>query len=135
MNRLAVFMAVALMLTFGQSAFASDQRLTISTNNTPLDRAVLTEVATAAFGQLGYEIEMVSLPSERSLRSANAGEVDGEGLRVAGLAERYPNLVQIPEKFTSIRFVAFASDPEIEIRDWSSLADYRVAFITGWKMF
>jgi polar amino acid transport system substrate-binding protein len=67
---------------------------------------------------------------------ANQGEVDGEGLRIAGLNNQYPNLVQVPERFLGISFVAFAKDAMINLdRNWESLKPYRVAFITGWKMF
>ncbi|WP_194271271.1 ABC transporter substrate-binding protein [Zoogloea sp. 1C4] len=78
----------------------------------------------------------MSLPSERSLVAANLGEVDGEGLRVAGLSAQYPNLVQVPERFVRISFVAFAKDATIPLDNgWDSLKPYRVAFINGWKMF
>jgi polar amino acid transport system substrate-binding protein len=67
---------------------------------------------------------------------ANNGEIDGEGLRVAGLGSQYPNLVQVPERFVGISFVAFSKDATIKLdQGWDSLKPYRVAFITGWKMF
>ncbi len=110
--------------------------LTISTNNTPLDRKALAQLAQEACGRVGVGFKLVSLPSERSLRAANEGEVDGEGLRVAGLEEGYPNLVRVPERFIGISFVAFSSDPGIVLnRGWESLLPHRVAFIKGWKMF
>ncbi len=67
--------------------------------------------------------------------SANAGEIDGEGLRIAGLGVKYPNLVQVDEAYVGISFVAFSKDATIKIDGWDSLAPYRVAFINGWKMF
>jgi polar amino acid transport system substrate-binding protein len=67
---------------------------------------------------------------------ANQGEVDGEGLRIAGLGNQYPNLVQVPERFIGISFVAFAKDPQINLNQgWASINPYRISFITGWKMF
>jgi polar amino acid transport system substrate-binding protein len=84
-------------------------------------------------------LKLVSLPSERSLVAANLGEVDGEGLRVAGLGgpgSPYPNLVQVPERFVRISFVAFSRDATIPLDNgWDSLKPYRIAFINGWKMF
>jgi polar amino acid transport system substrate-binding protein len=71
--------------------------------------------------------------------AANLGEVDGEGLRVAGLGGPggpYPNLVQVPERFVRISFVAFSKDATIPLDNgWDSLKPYRIAFINGWKMF
>jgi polar amino acid transport system substrate-binding protein len=110
--------------------------LIISTNNTPLDRQALQKLSEEAFSRIGLPVQLVSLPSERSLHAANAGDVDGEGLRVAGLSEQYPNLIQVPERYISISFVAFARDASIRLdQSWASLAAYRVSFITGWKLF
>lgn len=110
--------------------------LTVSTNNTPTDRKALDLLSQEAFRRIGVNFKLVSLPSERSLNSANLGEVDGEGLRVAGLSSQYPNLVQVPERFIGISFVAFAKDATIRVdHGWDSLKPHSVAFITGWKMF
>lgn len=115
---------------------AEGQPFVISTNNTPLDRKALELLSREAFRRVGLESRIVGNPSERSLYLANQGEVDGEGLRVAGLNSQYPNLIQVPERFIGISFVAFSKDATINLdRGWESLKPYRVAFITGWKMF
>lgn len=120
----------------GPGSSAAGTAITVSTNNTPLDRRALQALASEAFRRLGLEFKLVNLPSERSLHAANQGEVDGEGLRVAGLAAQYPNLVQVPERFLGVSFVAFAKDPSIRIdQGWDSLKPYSVAHIIGWKMF
>lgn len=114
----------------------AEETVTISTNNTPHDRAVLEAVSREAFGRLGVALQIVSLPSERSLRSANDGLVDGEGLRVAGLEAQYPSLRRVPESYVGIDFVAFGRDPAVRLdQGWPGLASYRVAFINGWKLF
>ncbi|MBL8486860.1 MAG: transporter substrate-binding domain-containing protein [Rhodocyclaceae bacterium] len=135
MRFLAFFLAAALASFLGAAA-AQAPPITVSTNNTPLDRKALQEISVEAFRRVGLEFRLISLPSERSLLSANNGEVDGEGLRVAGLAAQYPNLVQVPERYIGISFVAFARDPSIRVdKGWESLRSHSVAFITGWKMF
>jgi polar amino acid transport system substrate-binding protein len=124
------------LMFFSLFAGAGDQVLVISTNNTPYDRKALELIAQEAFRRTGVEFRLVSNPSERSLHMANTGEIDGEGLRVAGLGSQYPNLVQVPERFVGISFVAFSKDATIKLdQGWDSLKPYRVAFITGWKMF
>lgn len=131
-----IFLIITLLLSVLGSANAETPLITVSTNNTPRDRQALQELSTEAFRRAGLEFRMVSLPSERSLYSANAGEVDGEGLRVAGLTSQYPNLLQVPERFVGVSFVAFAKDATISVdKGWESLKPLRVAFITGWKMF
>lgn len=119
------------------SALAAMPSITVSTNNTPQDRKVLDAVSREAFKRLGLGFVLVSLPSERSLQSADKGDVDGEGLRVAGLSDQYRNLVQVPERYISVSFVAFARKPvKLSVaQSWASLKPHRIAFITGWKMF
>ncbi len=133
----ALFLSCLLVLgALSAAAPAAAQPITVSTNNTPLDRKVLQHISQEAFRRVGADFKLVSLPSERSLVAANAGEVDGEGLRVAGLNEQYPNLLRVPERYVNISFVAFARDATIALdRGWDSLKPYRVGFITGWKMF
>ena len=133
MIRVPFVMGLFLLCT---AASAAAQTITVSSNNTPQDRKVLLQVSQEAFRRVGAEFKLVSLPSERSLVAANAGEVDGEGLRVAGLDAQYPNLVRVPERYINISFVAFARDATISMdRGWDSLKPYRVGFITGWKLF
>lgn len=96
---------------------------------------MLQKLSEEALGRMGISFKLISLPSERSLVAANAGEVDGEGLRVAGLSSKYPELIQVPERYTNISFVAFARDATITIDGWQSLKPYRVGHITGWKLF
>ena len=130
---------VALLLLLASClapSFAATPTITVSTNNTPLDRKALQALGQEAFRRVGVEFRLVGLPSERSLVAADRGEVDGEGLRVEGLSAQYANLVQVPERFIGVSFVAFARDRSIRIdRGWESLKPHSVAFINGWKMF
>lgn len=133
MHRLLVGI-VLLIVAFG--AKAAEPSLVISTNNTPQDRKALALLAGEAFRRTGLEFKLVNYPSERSLVMADQGDVDGEGLRVAGLTAQYPNLIQVPERFIGVSFVAFSKNALINVDDgWESLKKYRIAFIVGWKMF
>jgi polar amino acid transport system substrate-binding protein len=134
------FLLAGLLLVFGLApAVAGNPTLTLSTNNTPLDRKALEQLSQESLRRIGVDLKLVSLPSERSLTAANLGEVDGEGLRVAGLGGPdgpYPNLIQVPERFVRISFVAFSKNATISLDNgWDSLKPYRIAFINGWKMF
>lgn len=134
--RLKLFLLLAIFFGLSVAARADRPTVTVSTNNTPHDRQALHDLSKEAFRRIGMDFKLVSLPSERSLHSANLGEVDGEGLRIAGLSGQYPNLVQVPERYIGISFVAFAKDATIKLdQGWESLKPHRVAFINGWKMF
>lgn len=131
----SIFLALLVSALAGL-AQAQAPAITISTNNTPLDRKALQDLSQEAFRRIGVDFKLISLPSERSLHAANVGDVDGEGLRVAGLSGQYPNLLQVPERFIGISFVAFSRDATIRLdQGWDSLKPYSIAFITGWKMF
>jgi len=115
---------------------AQGPTLTISTNNTPQDRKALELLSKEAFQRAGLTFQLDRNPSARSLDLANEGHIDGEGLRVGGLEQQYPNLVAVPERYMGISFVAFARDPSIKLdQGWSSLKPHRIAFINGWKLF
>ncbi|MBB5203420.1 polar amino acid transport system substrate-binding protein [Inhella inkyongensis] len=134
MSCLRWFGAILLLMAMG--AQAAGPGLVVSTNNTPIDRKALDLLAREAFRRVGLEFKLVSNPSERSLVMANEGEVDGEGLRIAGLSTQYPNLVQVPERFVGVSFVAFSKGTQIKVdQGWDSLKPHRVAFITGWKLY
>jgi polar amino acid transport system substrate-binding protein len=126
---------IAATLAMASPVAADVDKITVSSNSTPLDQAVLSAVASEAFARNGIDFELVNFPSERSLRMADAGEVDGEGVRIAGLSETFPNLVQAVEPIVGISFVAFAKDPEMAFEGWHSLKGKRLAFINGWKLF
>jgi polar amino acid transport system substrate-binding protein len=133
--RFLVFLAV-IWLGLVCGARAESPVMTISTNTTLKDRKVLTMLSTEAFRRAGLTFNLDSHPSARSLDLANQGVVDGEGLRVAGLEQQYPNLIPVPERFAGISFVAFSRNTSIKLdQGWSSLKPHRIAFINGWKLF
>lgn len=84
----------------------------------------------------GLVLKVVNMPSQRSLSSANAGDVDGEGLRVVGLETTYPDLVRVPESVIAVSFVGFTRDPKLALdQGFASLKPLRMAHINGWKLF
>lgn len=111
--------------------------LRIASNNTPLDQLALQLITAQALTRLGAgSLELVHLPSERALRAADAGELDGEGLRVAGLSAQYPHLIEVAEPYLRVQFVAFARNPALRLDGgWADLQAQRVTLITGWKLF
>jgi polar amino acid transport system substrate-binding protein len=73
--------------------------------------------------------------SERALINANSGIDDGIALRIKGIEAQYPNLVRVTEKIIDNDFVAYSFNEKRQIKDWSSLQSYQVAYIAGWKVF
>jgi len=94
----------------------------------------IDQVVTQAIERTGNHLKIVHLPAERALINANEGIDDGVLHRVAGLSENYHNLVQAQESTSTMSFVAFTRNPDIQIRNWTDLKKYSVAIITGWKI-
>jgi len=94
----------------------------------------IARIEKEALHRLGYTLENVQFPAERGLQNANAGIVDGDAIRIAGLDKIYPNLIRVNEKIMDWEFVAF-SKQNIKIDNgWDSLKPYVVSIINGWKI-
>ena len=92
-------------------------------------------VLAEAFRRLGIDLEIVSLPNERSLLNSNNGIIDGESQRIEGMDKNYPNLIMVPEKIMDWQFVGFAKKTIAMTQGWDSLAPHTTAYIIGWKIF
>ncbi len=94
------------------SAALSAQTLHLSYTNDqddPLVRPYMRR-AKAAFASLGLDLEVRAYPSERALRQANDGSLDGDIARFAGVisSKDYPNLVMVPEPLYIARVTAYS---------------------------
>jgi polar amino acid transport system substrate-binding protein len=84
--------------------------------------------------RLGITIQIQHLPAERALLNANAGIDDGDVCRVRGITNKYPDLIQVPEVITSIKWVVFSKSFNIKITGVNSLRPYRVGILIGRKL-
>jgi polar amino acid transport system substrate-binding protein len=125
------------MLAAAGPARAGVVRLTTANappNATADHTGLCDRVMTEAFRRLGLRLEIVNLPSERSLLSANEGIHDGNFARVQGLEKQYPNLIRVAEQITTFEFVAFTAGPVFRTAGWESLRPHHVGIVTGWKI-
>lgn len=125
-------------LVYSGPLFAEDTLVLNTAFTSPLSNDAQTGfvdlVIKEALGRLGFGLESVRLPAERALINANAGIDDGDLLRIGGLQQSYPNLIQVPEKVIDLEFVVFTKHAEFPVTDWHSLKPHSVAIITGWKI-
>ena len=138
-HRILLCLAVFLALPLSQ-AFAQKPTLTIGTTDSPPlsvpdQSGMLDRMLKEAFSRIGVQVKFITLPSERSLVEAERGNIDGDNNRVAGLQNRYPQLIQVPESNMTYEFMAFATKPGMVINGWSDLDPLYVAQIIGWKIF
>jgi polar amino acid transport system substrate-binding protein len=101
---------------------------------TPDRTGFLDVIAGEAFRRAGFELQLVKLPAERGLISANEGSEDGDMVRIAGLEKRYPNLIRVPEKLVDWEFSAFSMDSTIA-SSWPVIRQRAVGHIKGWKIY
>jgi polar amino acid transport system substrate-binding protein len=133
--------AVLACCLFAGPGLAQTAKLSLTTGalppitSAPGHPGFIDELARAAFKRVGVEVEVSTVPTERSLINVNAGLDDGDIFRVAGVEQEYPNVVRIPEKTLDNDFVAYATRSDIQIRDWADLRPYSVAYATGWKPY
>ncbi len=86
------------------------------------------------FSRLGIDTEFVRVAAERALLNVEQGIDDGNLVRIAGLDERYPNMLPVGEAMIQYDFVAITRHPDANIEEWDDLAEHDVAIITGWKV-
>jgi polar amino acid transport system substrate-binding protein len=122
-----------------QSAIAQETLVLSTTAQPPYhtseETGIIDRILQEALERLNYKIKIFKLPAERALIAANSGLSDGDPFRVAGLENKYPNLISVPESLFSIEFVAFANRVDFPTISWNSLNPYSIGIITGWKIF
>jgi polar amino acid transport system substrate-binding protein len=99
------------------------------------DTGFYDRVLKEVFSDLGIDLEIIHLPSARSLQEANSGRVDGEFGQTRAAGEAYSNLVMVPEPLAEWHFSAFVLEGTEGPRSFEELRDYHVGFINGWKLY
>jgi len=133
-----IFIAMILLCFASTCAYADEDNICISTSyktllSTPEQTGMLDQIVKEAFRRIGIKARIVFTPNERSLVAVNDGIFDAEINRIAGMEEKFPNLVQVPEANMEMNFVAFATK-DIPITDWESLRPLKIGVVKGWKI-
>lgn len=103
--------------------------------STPHGSGIIDKLAIEAFHRIGVTACIESLPCERSLINANDGVTDGDILRIPPvIAERFPNLVGVPEVLYALPMSGFVVRPDIRANSLADLGKLRVGHILGWKI-
>ena len=96
--------------------------------------SIAKKIVETAYLKLGIHIVVNYLPGERSLRSANNGEMDGELYRKLGMERDYPNLLIVPVPLLTYEIVIFTNGTNFTINGWDSLRPYTIGFVKGIKI-
>ncbi|MCH8620239.1 transporter substrate-binding domain-containing protein [Undibacterium sp. TS12] len=95
---------------------------------------IAEKIMEIAYRKLGWSININYLPGERSLRSSNNGEMDGELYRRLGMDRDYPNLVIVPVPLLTYEIVIFTNGTNFVVNGWESLRPYTIGFVKGIKI-
>jgi polar amino acid transport system substrate-binding protein len=131
-------LATLLCLLHVLAAMAHGQTLALNTDevfprSTPEGTGFEDLILKEAFRRMDLDIRIIPLPSERALINVNDGIDDGTFARIAGLEEKYPNMVMVPARISTFPFTAFTLRPDIRIRTWEDLEPYNVGIVNGWQ--
>lgn len=92
-------------------------------------------LAIELYTRLGFVPVVSHVPSERGFANLSQGLDDAMLGRVGGLSKLYPDIVQMNEPITEVRYGAFSKNKNIRISDWNGFSGLDVAIIRGWKIF
>ncbi len=133
MRQKSLFVMIILLLVSAKS-YAEQKTFRLNTAFVPPISVIFEETMKEAFKRNGLNVTFTTLPAEISIQQANNGIDDGDGPRIAGLTQKYPNLIQVPEKLIDVEFSAFSKNTAFEPNGWESLKPYRVGIVIGWKI-
>lgn len=83
------------------------ETLTFSTAEKSDLQTISALVLSRAYGQIGFDLRINEYPNARSLLIANAGEVDGELSRIAGLETKFDHLRPVPTPVNVVHVSSF----------------------------
>jgi polar amino acid transport system substrate-binding protein len=95
---------------------------------------IAERVLQEAYRRLGMAMVVIKVPGERSLFSADHGQVDGELYRKLGMEREYPNLRIVPVPLLTYEIVIFTLGTTFVVNGWDSLRPFTIGFVKGIKI-
>ncbi|OUS14148.1 hypothetical protein A9Q89_01390 [Gammaproteobacteria bacterium 53_120_T64] len=89
------------------------------------------DVLGEALRRVGYELKVLTVPTQRSLQMSASGLADGELLRSSAIEADFPTLLRVPVPLIEGEFVVFSREPIDLENAWESLAGKSLGIIIG----
>lgn len=131
-----LFLPVTLALCVGPQNFSQAAEYKVSTTEIayPTKKKAI-KFMTKVYAELGHHLTIQEYPQGRSLIESNAGHVDGELFRVAGINNEYKNLIRILGPISFSRILAYVNkSSNFSPEKWSDLKGLRVGYVSGAKI-
>ncbi len=126
---------IALLLFPAVVPAAHAQTLTFSTIDKAKFKTSIISIMTQAYARLGVDINIVALPVQRAIISADQGEYDGELFRIKDMERHFPNMVMvdIPCYWVDV-FAYVRTEDQFKVNGWKSIPrNYTLAAQFGLK--
>lgn len=94
-------------------------------------QVIAQHVLTEAYARIGKRAVFQGYPIKRSLTIADNGVTDGELARVAGLHNRYSNLIQISVPISYDQAIVYSKKYAFKVEGWQSLKPYKINYNNG----
>ncbi len=120
-------------VSYAESADTASEPIRLVTAAGSVDTVIAEVVLREAYRRIGYRLEVTRYPAERAIRLANQGRFDGEVQRIDGVADSYPNLVQLYPAINHIEGGVFTARDDLVIESWEDMRPYRCGIIRGIK--
>ncbi len=133
-----IFGLIVLSMIFTYVLHGENRIYTVSTSYNNLlsnekHDGMLDRIIQETFRRAGLECMIVYRQTDQSLFDVNAGLLDAEINRIAGMEASFPNLLHLTEPNMTMHFVAFAKR-EFPIDGWRSIRNLNVGVVRGWKI-
>lgn len=107
----------------------------ISTVHAIKNNPKLEKLVRDAYEKIGYQVELVLLPSQRSLEENQSNpEIDAEFARARGAAQSLPQCLIVPVAIHHTKSVCFVKDKNLKIENLEDLKKYSVCTVRGFPV-
>lgn len=127
----SVVSILVLMLAWCPGIHAEPRLYTLSYSPGTLFHQLVRDRAKAMYEQAGIKAEFIPLPHNRSLISANEGNVDGDVGRVPSVEEKYPNLVRVNVKLMDLKGAVYTTREDLITYREEMLKTLKVGYVLG----
>ena len=109
----------------------AQEKLVFSTVQPSPIVTVCENVVKEAYQRIGVDVQVIKYPAARALKMAESGKTDGELFRIAGLDQRFKNLIMIPLSVYTMEGVAVTKGISFPVTGRESLKPYKVGRVFG----
>lgn len=99
----------------------------------PNNSGIFPVMMKEAFCRIGRQVNVVRVPTARSIRQASVGLFFGEGPRRWSLVSQFVDLQLLQPPLYHLKFMAFSTKPFPDVKTYNDLSAYRAATVIGRK--